>query len=116
MENLPTTIKHAPIKPDEDVNEYLNRRLVLDLEFYRNIISRVNWLLERIHVTTETSGVYDKEGTRFMVVEFIPPGATKNDNGNWRLRIVEDTVNSTWDLEVEMKRSGTWVSTKIYHG
>jgi hypothetical protein len=51
-----------------------------------------------------------------MVVEFIPPGATKNDNGNWRLKIVEDTANSTWDLELEMRRSGVWTSAKVHHG
>jgi hypothetical protein len=117
MENVPETKDFRKYRKGEDLEIYLRDFLIFHKDQYKRMASRINWLLERIHVTTETSGVLDqKDGTRFMVVEFIPPGATKNDNGNWRLKIVEDTANSTWDLELEMRRSGVWTSAKVHHG
>lgn len=94
----------------EDIDEklrYLERHI-------DTMTSRINWLLDRIHITTETSGVLDRDGTRFMVIEFIPPSKTKNDDGNFRLRIVPD--GSTYDLQIETRVSGTWTDIKKFHG
>lgn len=114
---LPTEFLFPERKPGQGLEDYVHdlRKHVEDS--WNEMRKRLNWLLERVHVTTETSGQLDRSGTRFMVVEFIPPGATKNDNGNFRLRIVENASPAlTYDLQIEILVAGVWTDTKIFHG
>ena len=113
MENLPT-FKFRDRKPEEKLPEYLSA-LVRDVDQSLNEIrQRVNWLLERVHVVTETNGVKDRDGTRFMVYELIPPKAEKNADGNFRLRIVPD--GASFNLQIEVRIDGTWLDVKKYYG
>lgn len=117
MEHLPIIRRFDEYRESEDVKDYLIRKLRWDMENWRFLAGRINWLLDRVRVTLETS----EDGKRYMVVEFILPGQTRNDDNNWRLILKSkdedsDGVDETFDLEVQMRRSGTWVRTAIWHG
>ena len=106
MEFLPEQRRFPEIKEGDDVIAYLNRKLRWELENWRLIASRVNFLLERVNVTLDVS----EDGARYMKVEFIPSGKTRNDNGNWRFLLMPD------DVKLQMKREGTWTDSDSWHG
>ena len=120
MENLPTTkqfpelvahrqgetIERVQQGGNTEITEYINRELNFNLTNYRELASRVNWLLDRVRVTLEQS----EDEARYMVVEFIAPGKTRNDDGNWRFILKPD------DVQLQMRRSGTWTASDVWHG
>lgn len=106
MEFLPETRRFKEKTHNEDDIAYERRKLRWELENYRLIASRVNWLLDRVNVTSESS----EDGTRYMKVEFIEPGNTRNDNGNWRLLLMPDNV------VVQQRVSGTWTTRTTWYG
>jgi hypothetical protein len=107
MDFLATNIKFPEIKKDEDPEKYLVRLIkFLEDDVYRDMVQRINWLLDRVRVTE----VKSEDGSRYMVVEFIKPGSTRNDNGNWRMLLNPD------DMEMQMRRSGTWTTAARWHG
>lgn len=108
MEHLPIIRRFDEYKgeDDEDLKKYLMRLLRWDMENWRLLAGRINWLLDRVRVTLTSS----EDGARYMVVEFIAPGATRNDDNNWRIILKPN------DLEIQMRRSGTWTTTARWHG
>jgi len=106
MEFLTEQRRYPEIKEGDNVVTYLNRKNVWEQENWRFIASRVNFLLERVNVTLDVS----EDGARYMKVEFIPSGKTRNDNGNWRFLLMPD------DVKLQMKRSGTWTDSDSWHG
>lgn len=117
MEFLPETRRFVERTAHEDPVAYERRKLRWELDNWRLIASRVNWLLDRVNVTLEIS----EDGKRYMKVEFILPGNTRNDDGNWRFLLKSkdedsDGIDDTYDLEVQMHRSGAWADTHIWHG
>lgn len=106
MEFLPENKKFPEMRKGEDQIAYINRLVVFILTNYRELIKRINWLLDRVRVTLESS----EDGARYMVVEFIAPGKTRNDDGNWRFILKPD------DVQLQMRRSGTWIASDIWHG
>lgn len=117
MDFLPETKRFVERTQSEDPVAYERRKLKWELDNYRNIASRVNWLLDRVNVTEEKS----EDGKRYMKVEFILPGNTRNDDNNWRFLLKSkdedsDGVDDTFDIELQMRRSGAWVDAHIWHG
>jgi len=113
MDNLPT-FKFRERQPDEDLGRYVDALRKHTDESLNQVRLRVNWLLGRVHVVTETNGVSDRNGTRFMVYEMVPPKAQKNTDGNFRLRIVPD--DASFNLQIEVRVSGVWTDVKKYYG
>jgi len=113
MENLPT-FKFRDRSPGEDLGEYVDALKSYTDESLNQVRLRTNWLLERVHVVTETNGVSDRNGTRFTVFELVPPKKTKNTDGNFRLRMVPH--GSSFDLQIEVRVDGVWLDVKKYHG
>jgi hypothetical protein len=117
MEFLPEQRRFSEYKKGEDLEAFEKRRLRWELENWRMIASRINFLLDRVNVTLEQS----EDGTRYMKVEFILPGNTRNDDNNWRFLLKSkdedsDGVDEVFDVELQMHRSGSWVTSDIWHG
>ena len=117
MEFLPEQRRFVEYRKGEDVEAYERRKLRWELENWRMLASRINFLLDRVNVTLEQS----EDGKRYMKVEFILPGQTRNDDNNWRFLFKSkdedgDGIDEVFDLEVQMRRSGSWVTSDIWHG
>ena len=107
MENLPT-FKFRDRTPGESPEAYVQEFKRSVDESWNELRQRVNWVLERVHITTETAGVLDRDGTRSMVYELIPPKAIKNTDGNFRFRIIPN--GAVYDLIIEVRESGVWIT------
>ena len=117
MEFLPAERKFIELKKNEDAIEYERRKLRWEIENWRMMASRINFLLDRVNVTNEKS----EDGKRYMKVEFILPGNTRNDDNNWRFLFKSkdedsDGIDEVFDIELQMHRSGEWVTSDIWHG
>lgn len=104
MENLPLTISRINRNTNESLEQYVDKIVQQQNSMYRNIASRLNWLLERVHIENIS-------GTNNMVFEIIVPGQNKNTSGNWRIIItsnnceLQENVNGTWT------ERGKWIGT-----
>lgn len=118
MEFLPENKTFPEMKKGDDPVRYINSFVNFVLkDIYREPTRRTNFLLERVNVTNEKS----EDGKRYMKVEFVLPGQTRNDDNNWRLLLKSkdedsDGIDETFDVELQMRRSGAWVASDIWHG
>ncbi len=72
----------------DDFIRFLKRLVIYSEDNYSEIAKRVNWLLSRV-------------GADY--VEVVKDGNLIGDNGNYRVRIVDD------NLETQRKEAGVWV-------
>ncbi len=87
MEHLKEIERFTIYEEEDDLVEFL-RKLVIWLEgLHSDKVKRINWLLNRV-------------GADYA--EIVKEGNLIGDNGNWRVRIVGD------NLESQRKESGTW--------
>ena len=97
MEHLKDTEKFIVYKKEESLTLYISKLVSwIERRIFNRISKRVNFLLKRVN---------DQK------IEIIADGnSDKNENGNWRLQ------ESSGNLIVEKRVSGTWTEVKKFHG